>query len=67
MHRLSQRGCARAYFLLDALREGCAVVWRVLEALSAKDLESGLSFFQHDCEYRSAFSPATLAVGSTGR
>ena len=54
-------------WLPGEIREGCAVVWRVLEALSAKDLESGLSFFQDDCEYRSAFAPAEGGAAYTGR
>jgi ketosteroid isomerase-like protein len=40
------------------LREDCAVIWRVFEVLSAKDIESGLPLFHDDCEYRSAFAPA---------
>jgi ketosteroid isomerase-like protein len=54
-------------WLAGEIREDCAVIWRVFEALSAKDLESGLSFFQHDCEYRSAFAPAEGGGAHTGR
>ena len=54
-------------WLPGEIREDCAVIWRVFEALSAKDLESGLSFFQHDCEYRSAFAPAEGGGAHTGR
>ena len=53
-------------WLPDEIREDCAVIWRVLEALSAKDLESGLLLFQHDCEYRSAFAPAEGGATYTG-
>jgi len=54
-------------WLPGEIREDCAVIWRVFEALSAKDLESGLSFFQYDCEYRSAFAPAEGGTAHTGR
>ena len=54
-------------WLPGEIREDCAVIWRVFEALSAKDLESGSSFFQHDCEYRSAFAPAEGGGAHMGR
>jgi len=48
------------------IREDCAVIWRVLEALSARDLESGLALFDDDCEYRSAFAPAEGGAAYAG-
>jgi ketosteroid isomerase-like protein len=45
-------------WLAGEIREGCAVICRVFEALSAKDVESGLLLFHQDCEYRSAFAAA---------
>jgi ketosteroid isomerase-like protein len=44
--------------LAGEIREDCAVLWRVFEALSAKDIERGLPLFHPECEYRSAFAPA---------
>jgi ketosteroid isomerase-like protein len=54
-------------WLSGDVREECAVIWRVFEALSAKDLESGLALFDHACEYRSAFAPAEGGADYTGR
>ena len=53
-------------WLPGEIREDCAVVWRVFEMLSAKDIESGLPLFHDDCEYRSAFAPAEGGTGYTG-
>ena len=53
-------------WLPSEIREDCAVIWHVFEGLSAKDLESGLPLFHHDCEYRSAFAPAEGGVAYTG-
>ena len=43
-------------WLRGEIREDCAVIWRLFESLSAKDVESGVSLFHEDCEYRSAFA-----------
>lgn len=53
-------------WLAREIREDCAVIWRVLEALSAKDVERGLALFHDDCEYRSAFAPAEGGAAYTG-
>jgi ketosteroid isomerase-like protein len=53
-------------WLPGEFREDCAIILRVLEALSAKDVERGLPLFQHDCEYRSAFAPAEGGATYTG-
>jgi ketosteroid isomerase-like protein len=53
-------------WLPGEIREDCGVIWRVLEALSARDLESGLRFFHEDSEYRSAFAPAEGGVAYAG-
>jgi ketosteroid isomerase-like protein len=50
----------------DEVRDDCAVIWRVFEVLSAKDIESGLQLFHEDCEYRSAFAPAEGGAAYTG-
>jgi ketosteroid isomerase-like protein len=50
----------------DEIRDDCAVIWRVFEVLSAKDIESGLPLFHEDCEYRSAFAPAEGGAAYTG-
>jgi ketosteroid isomerase-like protein len=47
-------------------REDCAVIWRLFDVLSAKDLESGVPLFHHECEYRSAFAPAEGGAAYTG-
>jgi ketosteroid isomerase-like protein len=53
-------------WLPGEIREDCAAIWRVFEVLSAKDVESGLPLFHHDCEYRSAFAPAEGGVAYKG-
>jgi ketosteroid isomerase-like protein len=53
-------------WLPDERREDCAVIWRIFEALSAKDVESGLPLFHQECEYRSAFAPAEGGAAYTG-
>jgi ketosteroid isomerase-like protein len=56
-------------WLPGEIREDCAVICRLFRSLSAKDLESGLAVFHHDCEYRSAFAPAeggSAYVGHAG-
>ena len=53
-------------WLPGEIREDCAVIWRLFESLSAKDIESGLPLFHDDCEYRSAFAPAEGGSGYTG-
>jgi len=45
-------------WLPGEIREDCAVIWRLFESLSARDVESGLALFDDDCEYRSAFASA---------
>jgi ketosteroid isomerase-like protein len=47
-------------------RQDCAVIWRLFEALSAKDLERSLPLFHSDCEYRSAFAAAEGGAPYTG-
>jgi ketosteroid isomerase-like protein len=64
--RVLQRVDEAFPWLAGEIREDCAVIWRLFEALSAKDLESGLSLFHHDCEYRSAFAPAEGGAAYTG-
>jgi ketosteroid isomerase-like protein len=54
-------------WLPGEIREDCAVIWRLFEDLSAKDVESGLALFHHDCEYRSAFAAAEGGAGYMGR
>jgi ketosteroid isomerase-like protein len=54
-------------WLSDDIREDCAVICRLLESLSAKDIESGLPLFHEDCEYRSAFAPAEGGAAYTGQ
>jgi ketosteroid isomerase-like protein len=54
-------------WLPGEIREDCAVIWRLLERLSAKDVESGLALFHHDGEYRSAFTPAEGGGAYAGR
>jgi ketosteroid isomerase-like protein len=53
-------------WLPGEIREDCAVICRLFESLSAKDIESGLPLFHHDCEYRSAFAPAEGQAAYTG-
>jgi ketosteroid isomerase-like protein len=53
-------------WLPGEIREDCAIIWRLFEVLSAKDVESGLPLFHHDCEYRSAFAPAEGGAAYTG-
>jgi ketosteroid isomerase-like protein len=53
-------------WLPDDMREDCAVIWRVFDVLSDKDIESGLPLFHHDCEYRSAFAAAEGGAPYTG-
>ena len=53
-------------WLPEGIREDCALIWRLFEALSAKDLERGLELFHDDCEYRSAFAPAEGGNAYTG-
>lgn len=53
-------------WLPPEIREDCAVIWHVFEMLSAKDLESGLPFFDEECEYRSAFAQAEGGAPYTG-
>ena len=53
-------------WLPGEIREDCAVIWRLFESLSAKDIESGLPLFDDDCEYRSAFAPAEGGAAYTG-
>jgi ketosteroid isomerase-like protein len=53
-------------WLPGEIREDCAVIWRLFEVLSAKDLESGLPLFHDDCEYRSAFAAAEGGSAYTG-
>ena len=53
-------------WLPGEIREDCALVWRLFDALSAKDLEHGLALFHDDCEYRSAFAPAEGGAAYTG-
>jgi ketosteroid isomerase-like protein len=53
-------------WLASEIREDCAVIWQVFEALSAKDIERGLPLFHPDCEYRSAFAPAEGGSGYAG-
>jgi ketosteroid isomerase-like protein len=53
-------------WLPGEIREDCAVIWRVFEVLSAKDLESGLLLFHDDGEYRSAFAAAEGGSAYTG-
>jgi ketosteroid isomerase-like protein len=53
-------------WLAAEIREDCAVVWRVFEVLSAKDIESGLPLFHPDGEYRSAFAPAEGGAACVG-
>jgi ketosteroid isomerase-like protein len=53
-------------WLPSEIREDCAIIWRVFEVLSAKDIESGLPHFDEDCEYRSAFAPAEGGAAYAG-
>jgi ketosteroid isomerase-like protein len=56
-------------WLPGEIRGDCAVICRLFQGLSAKDLESSLALFHHDCEYRSAFAPAeggSVYVGHAG-
>lgn len=53
-------------WLPGEIREDCAVIWRLFEDLSAKDIESVVTLFHHDCEYRSAFAPAEGGAGYKG-
>jgi ketosteroid isomerase-like protein len=53
-------------WLPGEIREDCAVIWRLFESLSAKDVESGVALFHHDGEYRSAFAPAEGGADYTG-
>ena len=43
-------------WLPGEIREDCAVIWRLFECLSSKDVEGGLPLFHEHCEYRSAFA-----------
>jgi ketosteroid isomerase-like protein len=49
------------------LREDCAVIWRLFETLSVKDVEGGLSLFHEDGEYRSAFAPSLIDQAERAR
>jgi ketosteroid isomerase-like protein len=53
-------------WLPGEIREDCAVIWRLFESLSAKDVESGVALFHSDGEYRSAFAPAEGGAGYAG-
>ncbi|PWU25496.1 MAG: hypothetical protein C5B48_01020 [Candidatus Rokuibacteriota bacterium] len=53
-------------WLPGEIREDCAVIWRVFDVLSAKDIESGLPLFHPDSEYRSAFAPAEGGAAYVG-
>jgi ketosteroid isomerase-like protein len=53
-------------WLPGEIREDCAVICRLFESLSAKDIESGLPLFHQDCEYWSAFAPAEGGAVYTG-
>jgi ketosteroid isomerase-like protein len=53
-------------WLPGEIREDCAVIWRLFESLSAKDVEGGVALFDRDCEYRSAFAPAEGGAGYSG-
>jgi ketosteroid isomerase-like protein len=53
-------------WLPGEIREDCAVIWRLFENLSAKDVEGGLTLFHHDGEYRSAFAPAEGGAAYAG-
>jgi ketosteroid isomerase-like protein len=53
-------------WLPGEIRDDCAVIWRLFEALSAKDVESGVPLFHEDGEYRSAFAPAEGGAAYSG-
>ena len=53
-------------WLPGEIREDCAVIWRLFECLSDKDVEGGLPLFHDDCEYRSAFATAEGGAAYAG-